>query len=62
VGGGGGEQKKKCPTTFFTILCLEVVPCNAIAIYIVDYYYYYSSYKGESAIIDWDNKHCYMPK
>jgi hypothetical protein len=28
--------------------------------YIVDYYYYYSPYKGESAIIDWDNKHCYI--
>jgi len=60
---GGGGAKKEVPNNILhnTLLGSSTMQSTAIAIYIVDYYYY-SSYKGESAIIDSDNKHCYMPK
>jgi hypothetical protein len=62
--GGGGSKKTSAqqhPSQYFA---WKQYHANAIAIYIVDYYYYYyyyySPYKGESAIIEWDNKHCYI--
>jgi hypothetical protein len=60
----GGGAKKEVPNNILhnTLLGSSTMQCNAIANYIVDYYYYYSSYKGESAIIDRESKHCYMPK